>query len=161
MSSNLIHLNKILDSFWQLSHDGGIKGSNMGILNKTSKAALNKAVEKSANTLAEAIDATGKVVKANAKELAMEVIVFKGYISSGLGLIAALALGYVAYLGITNETDEVHILFQAGGVCAAVASLVWAAECIHTILMARFAPRLFLISYAARLLKSPDQEQKK
>jgi len=131
-------------------------------LSKKSKEALNKALEKSANVLVEAIDASGKIVKDNAKELVTEIIIYEGYIDGVFRIIGSLVLMALVTIAFNYKPSDEYYSFVAEffGIIGGVISVFRFISSIQHIVKVKFAPRLFLVSYAASLLKSDDETKK-
>ncbi len=138
-------------------------------LSDGAKAALSKVVESSATALADTIDSSGKIVKDNVKELAAEIILFKGYVEYGTGLalssliLFAIRSGimFLTDLNISERTDSglryfgIAVLYAIGfGIS------IWLIDCVVNICKAKFATRLFLVEYASSLLKKESSSSK-
>ncbi len=128
-------------------------------LNDQTKAALNKVVETSANALAQAIDGSVKLTKDNISELAREVIMFQGYINYGLSTFCSSLLISACYLTSSwvwlHESDHMREYWGVHVVAGIVAfiGICWWLDSVSSLLKARFARRMFLLEYAAQLLK--------
>lgn len=138
-------------------------------LSDEAKTNLMKVVEKSANILSESIDSSGKLVKENAKELVNEVLIYQGIIDSVFSLIGAAVASVLVKLGLNFLSEAPEELISTGTNLFLTVLLylvgfgvfIWAASSVQNMIKAKFAPRLFLISYAMDLVKSGSNQNAK
>jgi hypothetical protein len=132
-------------------------------LSDQAKTSLNKLLDSTASTLSDAISSTGTLVKENAKELVHEVIVYEGYIDGGMSLLASLIatlMNYCGYAYVAANHNDYWGLYLIQGLLQ-IGFMVWILCSIQSLLKAKFAPRLFLVQYAASLLKKDSNSDKK
>lgn len=138
-------------------------------LSDGAKTALSKVVESSAAVLADALDSSGKMVKDNVKELAGEVILFKGIIDGGMsmfysGLCFTIVGKAISFLyNIELEKGDSGARYFIISVLAVVLFFLgmWFCTSILQIIKAKYAPRLFLTEYAVELLKKDSNSSSK
>lgn len=125
-------------------------------LSDASKQALNKILETSGNALADAISGATELAKQNVGSLVKEVIFYEGYVEYGVQLVLSLfslslITGVTTYIARNHFEDHWGLIIPC--VILGFIMFMWAICSIQTLLKVRFAPRLFLTTYATDLLK--------
>lgn len=139
-------------------------------VSKETKKSLEKVLEKSCDAITGAIDSTGKLIKENAKDIALEVIVFKGLIENVIGMVwtsvvTGVLIKLTFYLNsLVSSENHGNDGYYFGMAACIVGSIILSCLFFCTLtslLKAKFAPRVFLLEYAADLLKPKESEGKK
>jgi hypothetical protein len=129
-------------------------------LSKEAQENLSKIASGAAKILSEAVDETTGLVRENAKELVREVVLYHGIVGNAFSVLAALSLAAFTYFGWTHAPETGDGRYWAAGACLTLAfgTAIWVLCSVQDAIKAIVAPRLFLIEYAADLLKKDDEK---
>lgn len=128
-------------------------------LSEESKIALGQILEQSASSLKETLSSSGAFVKENGKEAIKEIIIYEGYVKQGIGIVSSLGLIWMLYLSLSFRDvwgdHQLPLVYFVMGIVF-FGLMAWFISSLLTLLKVVFAPRIFLVSYAASVLKNND-----
>lgn len=128
------------------------------MISKEAKKELNGLLQESFKSLAEGI----KGVKSEMPKVAKEIILFQGILGNLLG--AAQATLFLAGLGaisyFVNATHPEYWGVHVGTGALACFGIGILSDSIYAAVKAKYAPRLYLLSYVKDLIAQPSAEEK-